>query len=528
MLLRGGLRPPSRGTSLVGGYEYSSRWGPAEDAPAAPLRSDLPGPWFKAPVDVVTVGSLRAPEGRGFTTLYERWIWEQSVCIMGLELSGTSCVEWGDCDDGNTKQLSVVVPRAKAFRPNGAELREAVKRAGTYSVLHLRHGRVRVVFDVDIFAWVGWLLSRAEEYTGQGRDDHGRFSRSRSLAYQAGLAELPIVDIMLGHLRDGLVQAADSVRTLSRRVSPWPDGKTFAIWMSHDIDNAASRSLGYACRKLLAATVAAVTRDPELARRRCVDALGLIRGGAASPYWMMDEMASRERARGFRSTFFVLPHLSRWVMEGSKRVRRYSVRDRNVQRMLQRLVSGGWELALHTRYDAHDEPSGIDQDWATLQQHAPSGSSVRGARSHYLRLRIPDTLVESEAVGMVYDATSGWPRGWGFRSGSAFPYIPFDLEVGRRIELWELELNLMDVALPVDEFGEAVERLLCAARGVYGCASILVHPTPYGNMTVKSSMRHYESTLDRIMACEDAWVATASQIAAAMGIFRDRMLSGRG
>jgi hypothetical protein len=226
--------------------------------------------------------------------------------------------------------------------------------------------------------------------------------------------------------------------------------------------------------------------------------MGLLRGNAASPYWLMDPMAAREAAHGYRSTFFVLPHTTRTVSEGTQQVRRYDVRHPDVQQLISRLDAGGWELGLHTSYDAHQNSDGVAHDWNLLRAAVPAGVKIAGARSHYLRLRMPNTLCQEEEAGIPYDATMGWWTGWGFRSGSAMPYQPFDLTTGRVLGLWELELHLMDVSVPLDDFVSLLGLLLDRVRNVGGCASVLLHPSPCADLTAKQYLKLYDRVVSWI------------------------------
>lgn len=438
------------------------------------------------------------------------WMWRHVRVVLGLEVTGVVAICWGQAALPTGVTAFVRVPRDESFIAGPSRLREALVRAREVDVMPVDPAEVRL--QVDIFAWVDWLLSRAEEYNSATVDADGRFPREESLLFRAGLTEQPAADLLVSALREAVKVAARSGGIAVRRTSPWPPGKRFAVCLTHDIDNAVRQSAAGALRKLAAAGVALSKRQRRTAGRRVSDAVGLLRGNAASPYWLMDPMAAREAARGYRSTFFVLPHTRRTVSEGSHRARRYDVRHRDVQQLLRRLSVGGWELGLHTSYDAHEDSGGVAREWKYLRATVPAGVEIAGARSHYLRLWMPYTLRQEEEAGIPYDASMGWSTGWGFRSGSAMPYRPFDLTNGRELTLWELELHLMDVSVPSDDYLLFLNILLDRVRDVGGCASVLLHPSPYSDLTTKQYLTLYDRVLDQIARYEDAWVSTPSTV----------------
>lgn len=467
------------------------------------------------------------------------WMWRHVQTVLGLEVDGPVAVCWGQEPSPAGVLAAVRVPRDRSFLAVPSRLvaaLEALRQVGVtpgrtgsggWEVGDLEMRDLEVALPVDVFAWVDWLVSRAEEYDPHTPDDLGNFPREESLLSRAGLSEQPAADLLVGALRQAVQSAAGSAGIAVRRTAPWPSGKRFAVCLSHDIDYAVRQSTTGALRKLAGAALAMSQRDRRTAGRRANDALGLLRGNAASPYWLMDPMAAREAERGYRSTFFVLPHTKRVISEGPDMVTRYDVGHPDVQQLLGRLSAGGWELGLHTSYDAHDDGNGVGHDWSQLRAALPAGVKAAGARSHYLRLRMPDTLRQEEEAGIPYDATMGWRTGWGFRSGSAMPYQPFDMTTGRVLGIWELDLHLMDVSVPLDDYVSLLGVLLDRVRDVGGCASVLMHPSPCSNRTAKEHLELYDRVLDQIATYEDAWVTTPSAVVGRMTDYA-RALTGAG
>ena len=74
--------------------------------------------------------------------------------------------------------------------------------------------------------------------------------------------------------------------------------------------------------------------------------------------------------------------------------------------------------------------------------------------------------------GMLYDSSLGLVQGYGFRSGTSWPYRPFDHHSGRMIKIWEISLHLMDGTLPsLQQMLEGVQQVLCQVAEVGGCTA---------------------------------------------------------
>lgn len=374
-------------------------------------------------------------------------------------------------------------------------------------------------FPVDVIGWTSYILERREEYSGPS-DEHGRFVRSASIIERAGLGHIPALDLMVDSLREFIINAATLKGVRVERQSPWPSGKRFALALSHDIDYAQDVSRLAALAKVGAAGHATLRGHRELARRRLHDARGLVSSRGTSPYWLMNDMRGLEVAQGIDSTYFVLPHTSNRVAEGDRTVRRYDVGSRQVREMLRSLSESGAELALHTTYDSATTLTGVSEDLDLLREALPVGVPIRGARNHYLRSFVAHSVRAVQQAGLEWDSSLGWANGWGFRTGTTMP-----LRAGETgpAGIWQLGLELMDVAVPMRDFISALGDLLLVAAKYRGAVNVLVHPSPFDNATAHEHLDFYEEVVALIAGQSDCWVATGSSIVDAMERYAARV-----
>ncbi|MHC4981666.1 MAG: polysaccharide deacetylase family protein [Planctomycetota bacterium] len=442
---------------------------------------------------------------------YEQWLRRQVARALALCAEEGLVISWGE-QSLQDARAAVIVPKRADFLSNPDVLKELASPEAATAGLTVRKAATSTVrLNIDVLSWIGWFVSRAEEYENFEPDAHGRFPRSACLATRLGLAECPIADLLVMRLRRAVELAAEAAGIPLAKSLPWPNQKRFAVCLTHDVDNAAHRSIIAAARKAAAAALAAARRNIRRARNRLSAAFGLATGGRNNPHWMFDAIARAEAERGFRSAFYLLPHERSVVREGKSRARRYALGKPEIVRTFRRLAKRGWEIGLHTGYEAHDVPEGVIEDWHRLVRILGTKVRPAGTRSHYLRFRVPKTWWDLVEAGAHCDATVGWPEVAGFRSGTCWPYRPFDRKQKRTIPIWEIGMHLMDSGLPsVETMLAATRKLLDQGAETGGCISLLFHTSPPGSMELSATefMKAYESVLDIIASRNDAWVTT--------------------
>lgn len=443
---------------------------------------------------------------------YERWLWRALGRVLSLSGHPDLAVVWGE---GRAPAASAVVrvPRREDFRANIAALRQAASREpGDGLVARREAGTVVVDLDVDVLNWFGWFLSRTEECGSDRVDAYGRFPQEAALAEQLALSEVPVADHLACHLREALRLAARTAGLDLQTMSPWPEGKRFCVCLTHDVDTAVMQSLAWGMEKLIAAGVGALQRRWPTVRRRLSEAVGLALGGERNPYWIFDRMAEMEAQHGFRSAFYLLAQSTALHWEGGRPAWRYRLSQPEILAAFRRLARQGWEVGLHLGYDTAARCDGVQAEWRRLARLLGDDVTPRGGRCHFLRLRVPEGWRWMARAGMAYDASLGWSRGWGFRTGTSWPYRPFDRDRGEVIPIWEFGVHLMDKALPDARCAlEGAAALLDRVAAVGGCAVLLFHPCPPPWATTQEYLAFYRDLLGLIADADGAWVVPPAE-----------------
>ncbi len=260
----------------------------------------------------------------------------------------------------------------------------------------------------DVVSAIFHLVSGQEEYRSGNRDELGRHGESLSFLRRHGVEEQPLVDLYMRFLRQKIVEKAGTPPFHAN----WPNGKRFALVLSHDVDtvSAANPTAVRNC-------VIRAANEKTLSRKMIMSAAALrralmfpLRFGLAYPRWLTRpdrglEMVCRlEERYGVRSTFFVFSPLVRpfhpldcpysyeeKIIFGERRVR--------LTQVLDEISSGGWDIGLHGSVKSHADAAVLGAQKQALE--AALGRRVESLRQHYLCFETDRTWLAQEGAGFT-------------------------------------------------------------------------------------------------------------------------------
>ncbi|WP_336023549.1 polysaccharide deacetylase family protein [Halobellus salinisoli] len=287
-------------------------------------------------------------------------------------------------------------------------------------------------------------------------------------------------------------------RVEARRRRQVPEGKSFALCLTHDVDRPYKtyQSIYYA-----------------VSQGKLSQLKSLLPG--RNPYWSFDRIKAIESDLGVRSSFNFLDEQSlftdrprRELLSPESWMRyagRYELTDPKIIDLIHDLDAGGWEIGLHGSYDSYRDRERLRAEKRGLE--SVLGREVSGIRQHHLNLSVPDTWRHHSAIGLDYDTSLGSSVEYGFQHGYGI-VRPFD------DSFVVFPLTAMEIALPIDRDPQAawevVESLLLEARENGAVMSVLWHPrffcedTPaYGPL--------YERLIERALEL-DAWVGPPGEL----------------
>lgn len=339
--------------------------------------------------------------------------------------------------------------------------------------------------DVGLEEAIIYELSRGPESASPRRDQWGNWEWSFADAQRRGDLYRPWLDEPLAELRARL-----------RAQHPgwpwqptWPDGRPFALCLTHDVDLVSSRStLRTTARELrqlrrAAAGLCELTRHSLTAMIR----LGQSAGCGADPLWHYEDWLKLEDHFGFRSSFYFFPsRLARpaiWdcTYHHEDQIH-FAGRRMSVSAMMRAIHEAGWDVGLHGSYSSATEPGLLRDERAQIE--AILGSGIVSTRQHWLHYEARLTPRLQAEAGLRCDSTQGFNRSIGFRAGTAFPYWCWDERAQAELPVLEIPQHIMDGAL----FGaNALEydadlaithcvELMDRVEQIGGCLTLSWHP----------------------------------------------------
>lgn len=359
------------------------------------------------------------------------------------------------------------------------------------------HSGNEITIGFDLFRETGYILSGHMEKIWKGLSDEESVEISR----------LPIMDCHEKILFDSIVLAFNKMGIPLVRKDFWPDGKKFAVCLTHDVDE-------------IKKTYQYLTRPLRLLGKGDFKA---IRGQAASirhrisgkePYWTFDDLIETERRLNVRSTFFFLKESSdvialkprTWKHHG----RRYHFKQDDVARMIRKLNSGGWEIGLHGSFDSYNDYKRLKAENQELS--SVLHEKIAGTRQHNLNLEIPDTWIYHEKIGLEYDTSLGLKNQIGFRWGTSFPFHPVNPDDSKFLGLLEIPLSVMDINLfSSNSSWDDLVLIQGEVEKYSGVLTLLWHHTVFNDNEYPNWGRTYDKIV-RYCKKRKAWLATGKEI----------------
>jgi len=294
--------------------------------------------------------------------------------------------------------------------------------------------------------WISRLTCRMDQTNDEKKQDFLR----------------PVLDERLRNYRTDLQRESLCTDRPFLRKLPWPNGKPFALALTHDVDLTREYGVKTVIRSLVRGKI------------------GEFAAGSAeilsgkNSYWTFPELLELYRTCGWKATFFFLAR----AWEGPSY--RYDIRHRKFRRLFEQLLSGGHEIGLHSSKFAFDHPERIVREKQRLE--SVSGTPLTGVRQHYLRLQFPEGWKHFAEAGILYDSSCGINHRVGFAAGTSFPFPAFDAARQQEYPLYEIPFSLMDYAwIRPGESEDATWQLFLNVAGVVqrvgGLLNILWHPS---------------------------------------------------
>ena len=333
------------------------------------------------------------------------------------------------------------------------------------------------------------LFLRSEEYTNDHRDQWGTWEHTFSLNYQEGKLWTPEVDCWVSCVRNELVQRGE------RLEPPWPDGRDFALCLTHDVDAISdeitlvqklrearkhlfqARDVGQ--RGLLARAANAARPTAGSVFRKSY--------GHPSTENTIEKILGIEKRFGVTSSFFFVAYPLRKYSQYDCLYAlddpcKFLNRNMPVSQMMREMAREGFDIGLHGSYYSATDAAMLKEQKVMIEDAV--GAEIVTTRQHWLNWDVRTTPGVQAAAGLLADSTLGFNRNVGFRGGVSLPYYCFDLLNEATIPVLEVPLIIHDGPLTGSDALEydislakdVTKRLIDRVAAARGCVTVSFHP----------------------------------------------------
>ena len=275
----------------------------------------------------------------------------------------------------------------------------------------------------------------------------------------------------------------------------WPEDRPFALFLSHDVNQAHDREL---FRRLGDGT--------RLACRRI--ARSLFHSNPVRKDF--ETLLALEGGHGFRSTYFL-----RHDNSSPRPSAGYSLQREEIRTITRMIQDAGGEIGVHGGDAQFNNAARYRESIEAVE--SSFGVRPTGIRNHLLRFSYPETWRAQAEAGFAYDATYGLPGELGPRGGWPFPFQTCDASAGRLLDLFALPITVMDATLfrhlhlageaALEKAWETVQDVVRAG----GLVSLLWHHNYFNASEYWDWQMVYEELLRRL-APLNLWCATGAEI----------------
>jgi peptidoglycan/xylan/chitin deacetylase (PgdA/CDA1 family) len=274
----------------------------------------------------------------------------------------------------------------------------------------------------------------------------------------------------------------------------YPEGKPFAVCLTHDIDVVYESA---ADKGFTAIKQAVRGKSPGYSINQIFT--------RKYPYTNFNDIMELEERYNARSSFYFL------ALEPGDQDYSYEISD--LEHELGIIKDAGCEVGLHVGLEGSVDLQKLLQEKRKLEN--TTGTSVTGCRNHYLRFVVPDSWELLQKAGFLYDCTLGYADCAGFRNGMCHPFRPYDLNSEKILDIIEIPQILMDrtisfdyMCLDSDRAWEVTCRLIDTVEACHGVITLLWH----NSSLVGEQKAFYEKLLD-YCAKKNAWMTSGQEIA---------------
>ncbi len=378
---------------------------------------------------------------------------------------------------------------------------------------------------MDYVGQVFRLLTLMDELTSPttARDKLGNLALGTNFP-RLEFRDRPMVDEVVQIFKQKLVE--HGLLQDSALLPRWPDGKRYAVLLTHDTDGPCLLEP----MELAKAGLKGVGRSNGPEMQAFLEGCRRLITGGPDPYFNFAHWAAFEQSVGAKSAFYIYVR-SKDVPDHIHNPLYRVNKSKTKWHILHELAERGWEIGLHASMNALQTDQYIQTEKCDLENFLDK--AVVGNRCHYWHInwRNPnESFRRLAATGLIYDCSMAWRDTPGYRSGTMTPYHPYESEGGRGLKLLEIPTILMDCHFfeyqnrsdPHVWFGSLVEQV----RAYSGVLNLDWHTRTWVNKFWHAGWRSFlVQEIMKLAATGEVWFTTPSKLSE-YWLSREQQLEG--
>ena len=309
----------------------------------------------------------------------------------------------------------------------------------------------------DIFSAAFYLLSRYEEYLPHVKDNYGRFTKDDSLSFKHNFLNQPVVDIWALYFKNELNKFFPKQKFPAKKylVDPVID-IPMAYYFKH---KGLFRTLGGIFSDLI-----------NLRLQMFYDRFFVLFKLKKDPYDNYNWIINRQKNSKNRFTLFFL-------------VGDYTSFDKNISINKKSFITliksmrDYCEVGLKCSFAALGDLSILKNE--KLQLDNVLNSKIEKVRASFSKVNLPNTYRNYVELEIKKDYSMGYPEEIGFRAGTSFPFLFYDIDYEVQTQLMIHPYQLMDFSLLKYESyldkKETLERTIEEVKKVGGIFTPIFH-----------------------------------------------------
>ena len=245
----------------------------------------------------------------------------------------------------------------------------------------------------------------------------------------------------------------------------WPEGKTFAGCLTHDVDAPFKYNLLGSLIEIKKSIKCLFNFDIKGFLKVQMGMLKYLIS-RQDPYFQFENWINLEGKLGFKSSFYFC----------SKRRHKldpyYDIKK--LKHVMETLSKKGFEVGLHGSYTSYTDKNKLLEEIQIIEKL--SKKKILGGRQHFLNFSFPVTWTAQAGAGLQYDSTLGYNNNIGSKNGL---YFPFNIQIKNKDSgLVEIPMIIMDGALfslKIKNHWEITEEFFDRVRELNGLLTINWH-----------------------------------------------------